>query len=196
MQFTDQGLTNDIPRSARSPFARLIGRLLQVDLVTADASAIARILDENRIDEASLSRFINFVPDRYSRNGVYRNAGFELIVMCWPANIRSAIHEHGGSRGFVQVQRGTLEAENYTLVESDRKAGYARLSFDAKRTLTVGDIEIAVPGQDVHRVGSAGGESAVSLHLYARPLDKFFIFDELHQMCRSVKSRYDMDPLP
>ncbi len=193
MMITDHRFAHDF-KAATSPFARLINLLTQVDFANAEGSTIAGILRETPIDGTGLSRFKKFVPDRYARNGVYRNECFELVVMCWPANLRSPIHEHGGSRGFVRVESGSLIAENYSIVESDPETGFARLSLDASRTLTTGEVEIVVPGNDVHRVGAAGGEVAVSLHLYARPLDTFFIFDEERQTSRSHTSQYDIRP--
>ena len=193
MMLTDHIFAHDAD-AANSPFGSLINRLTQVDFANTEASTIASILRETHSDATSLSRFANFVPDRYARNGVYRNDCFELVVMCWPANVRSAIHEHGGSRGFVRVERGSLLAENYTIVESDPQTGFARLALDAKRTLTTGEVEIVVPGNDVHRVGAAGGKTAISLHLYARPLDTFFVFDEQQHTIRSCTSQYDMRP--
>jgi cysteine dioxygenase len=185
--------TNDAALARSAPFGRLVERLNQIDFPIAPADAVTALLHGVRIDDESLSGFTNFIPGRYSRNGVYRNPRFELIVMCWPANVFSAIHEHGGSRGFVLVQRGSLVAENYTLIESDRETGTAQLSLDGKRTLRTNDIELAVPGRDVHRVGAVGG-NAISLHLYAKPLDKFLVFDQTEQTCRQVTSRYDMVP--
>jgi cysteine dioxygenase len=193
MMHTQQTSARDFLFAPTSPFGRLIGGLARVDFATADGKTVRAMLDEIRFDDASLTRFTNFLPGRHSRNGVYRNPRFELIVMCWPADVHSAVHEHGGSRGFVKVERGSLVAENYTVVESEQQAGYARLAFDGRRVLEAGDIEVTAPGQDVHRVGAVG-QDAVSLHLYAKPLDTFFVFDESSRTCREVTSRYDTMP--
>lgn len=180
-------------RAVNASFDRLIADAARIDVLSAAASTVRALLTDARIDDASLAEFAQFVPGRYARNGVYRDARFELIVMCWPAATESPIHDHGGSRGFVQVLRGTLTTESFTIAERDSNLQLARLTPSTTRTLRPGEIETTAPGDDVHRV-RAGAQGAITLHLYAEPLAAFAIFDRPTDTYRQSTARYDAPP--
>lgn len=177
------------PRSL-APFADLIAAAARLDLPTAQTETVAALLRAARFDDASLAPFVHFGPERYTRNCVYRDERFELLVLCWADNAASPIHDHGGSRCFVSVQRGSLTVENYSVDEGGREAGPVRLSAAGTQVLRAGAIDARGADRDVHRVRASGGP-AISLHLYAKPLDACLVFDAARQTCRVAVNRYD-----
>jgi len=52
-------------------------------------------------------------PTKYSRNLIARNKHFTLMLLCWPPNTGSSIHDHGGSECWLRVVQGTLEERFY-----------------------------------------------------------------------------------
>jgi cysteine dioxygenase len=170
----------------------LVRSLADVDFLTVDVGALESCVAAARIDAQSLAPFVHFVPDRYTRNGVYRDERYELLVMCWPRGVRSPVHDHGGSQGFVKVLRGRLTAENFVIPAGAAGEG-VRLEPGGTRTMNRGEIDIVSPGQDVHRVGACGGR-AITLHVYAKPLDRYRVFDVASAGCRQAVSRYDIAP--
>lgn len=170
----------------------LVRSLAGVDFGTLDVAAVEARVAAARIEADSLAGLINFVPDRYTRNGVYRDERYELLVMCWPRDVRSPIHDHGGSHGFVKVLRGCVTAENFVIRPGAAGAAVS-LEPAGTRTMRPGEIEIVRPGQDVHRVGASNG-TAITLHVYAEPLDRYRVFDAASGTCREAVSRYDIPP--
>jgi cysteine dioxygenase len=57
-----------------------------------------------------------------------------------------------------------------------------------------GEIDARTVVGDVHRVAPVGGP-AISVHVYAEPLDTCLVFDVEQNTCRSAVNRYDRSPI-
>ncbi len=182
-------------RAAVRPVAleRMIAAFERVDFRSVKADRIAEILLANRIDDAALAPYLHFVPGRYTRIRLYGHTGFEILALCWPAQMRSPIHAHGDSRCFVHVYRGTLVNDEYVLRSGGETAGAAALRHIAAHTLKPGDLDIRTQRRDIHRFTSLD-EPAVTLHVYAEPLERCLVFDREREICRQVESFYDALP--
>jgi predicted metal-dependent enzyme (double-stranded beta helix superfamily) len=179
--------------TSRPAFGELIASLDSRDLRAADPSEIQALLGDAALDDASLAPFVAFAPGRYTRNCVYRDDRFELLVLCWPGGICSPIHDHGESRCFMRVLRGSLTVETYSLVEQGREPGHARLTHAGTQVMLAGDSDALSPARDVHRVG-APDAAAISLHLYAKPLVQCLIYNLARESCRIAVNGYDSGP--
>src|SRR5690349_21128712 len=78
--------------------------------------AADRLLRGVEVDAGSLAPYLHFRPGRYTRNLVYRDRHFELMVLCWTAGSRTAVHDHAGQECFVQVLEGAFEQEEFQLL--------------------------------------------------------------------------------
>jgi cysteine dioxygenase len=165
----------------------------RLELTASAPAGIEALLRAAQFDDASLAPFVSFMADRYTRNCVYRDERFELLLLCWARGARSPIHDHGDSRCFVTVLRGALTIENFTILEHGRAPGPAVLSRTGTQNLGLGGIDTRSPQTDVHRVSALGGP-AISLHLYAAPLDRCLVFDVAQKTCRSALNHYDRSP--
>jgi cysteine dioxygenase len=184
------------PRAASVPgqgWQPLLTALTAIDFTTVDDARVAALFATLPPDEAALAPFLHVAADRYTRTCVHRDARFELLVLCWPAKVRSPVPGHGGSRGFITVCRGALLTRNYTLVDGGAEPGPARVAIAQTEVLRAGETGVAVPGRDVHDVG-AHGSAAVSLHLYAAPLGHYLVYDIARGTCRASTSRDDVPP--
>jgi hypothetical protein len=140
------------------------------------------------IEPDSLEDYVKFRTDRYSRNLIYKNELFELLVLCWDTGHRAPIHGHEGESCWARIERGSLKFTNYR-----------EISEQPLRLETTGAPVIGLPGYldgpaDIHEVENlvAFGRSAVSLHLYSRPYGECDIYSlEKGQKLR-VKLDYDM----
>ncbi len=142
-----------------------------------------------QIDDAELAQYVNFQSSAYTRNIVYRDARFEVLILCWSAGAVSPIHDHGGSRCFFKVQRGSLLVDEYSLVAGGREPGCAQIARSGTRTLREADVDVRSAEHDIHRVAAFGG-NAISLHVYAKALDRCLVFDTAAESCRFEVSRY------
>lgn len=157
-----------------------------------DPRAVAATLRSVRVDERSLARYLTWAPGRYTRNLVARRSGFELIAICWDRDARSLIHDHADSDCAFVLQRGAMVCEDWLCRTGGEDEGPCTIARLGERPMHGGDVDLRTGHLTLHRVASHGGP-AVSLHVYAQPIDSFFVFDE-HGACRRVTSRYDTLP--
>jgi len=164
---------------------RELGEVLQPVRVAATLRGV-------RIDERTLTPYLTWVPGRYTRNLVHRDASFELIVICWDTGARSAIHDHADSDCAFVLQTGAITCENFRIAWRDAEPGPCSVRPTGTRTLHTGEIDMRSGHLSVHRVGASGGR-AVTLHVYAKPIDRCLQFDE-DGASRVAYSRYDTKP--
>jgi cysteine dioxygenase len=113
-----------------------------------------------------------FDPSIYTRNLVRRNEQFELLVLCWSPGQVSPIHDHAGEHCWMAVLDGQLEEQQFHLVRPG-----AGLRAGRAKVFTPGQVAYIEDEIALHRVRPIG-EAAVSLHLYARPIDVCSVFEE------------------
>jgi len=127
----------------------------------------------------------------YTRTSVYRDARFEVLLLNWAPGAISAIHDHGGQFCWMTVLEGRLEVEDYVRLDAGEVLGYARIEPRGSRTLERGEIDSRGGRFDLHRVGASYDAPAVSLHVYAGPLHRFLVYDELSRRCETAIGTYD-----
>lgn len=130
-------------------------------------------------------------PNRqYTRTLLHRCDDFEILVLHWLPNCASAIHDHGGALCWLSVAAGTMGVENYTRRDTGATPGYARIQFDARELLNAGAVDHRQDDIHLHRC-TTGSDPAISLHVYAHPIDRFHIFDDRTDSCSEIESCYD-----
>jgi predicted metal-dependent enzyme (double-stranded beta helix superfamily) len=127
----------------------------------------------------------------YTRTCAYRDATFEVLLLNWAAGSASAIHDHGDQHCWMLVLEGGLEVEDYARLDDATVPGYARIEATGLRSLGPGEMDLRSGRFDLHRVVANGRSSAVSLHVYARPLTQFLVYDERAARCESRYCTYD-----
>jgi cysteine dioxygenase len=154
---------------------------------------VAATLRGVRVDERTLEPYLTWAPRRYTRNLVARDAAFELIALCWEKDALSAIHDHADSDCAFVLQRGAITCENFRIARRDAlNDGACDLRCTSTRTLREGEIDMRSGHLSVHRVGASDGR-AITLHVYAKPIDACLHFDE-DGTSRVAHSRYDTVP--
>jgi cysteine dioxygenase len=174
----------------RTPLGTLIRALREVDFGAQARDHVALLLENSPIDEAELAPYISFDPHRYTRNLLYRDEAFELLALCWSLRSGSPVHDHGGKQCYMTVVSGSLQVEDFALRSGGRRQGYAHIAPAGTALLHARAIDVRTSTRDLHRV-TAPHEPAVSLHIYASPLDRCMIFNAATRSCRTVFSRYD-----
>ncbi len=165
---------------------RELGTVLQPVRVAATLRGV-------RIDDRTLEPYLTWAPARYTRNLVHREGAFELIAICWEKDARSAIHDHADSDCAFVLQAGAIACENFRVSWQDGyENGPCALRRASTRTLRTGEIDMRSGHLSVHRVAASDGR-AVTLHVYAKPIDTCLAFDEdgTYRVSRSV---YDTIP--
>lgn len=127
----------------------------------------------------------------YTRTCAYYDERFEVLLLNWAPGSASQIHDHGGQHCWLAVVDGTLSVEGYDRLDDGTREGRALITPRDCLILETGDLDLRSAAVDIHRVAVAGKTGAVSLHIYARPLQRFYVYDEFAQRCEEVRSRYD-----
>ena len=179
------------------PCSRFVARLQEACAGGPDAAAIDAVLAAARPSLESLAPWIAFDAARYTRTRLHRSHSFELLLLCWERGQATPVHDHDGQAGWFTVLEGELGVQEY-----DREGGPADLrSLVAREETPEGGLRLHQGGryvveagrsvaeaagpETIHRVGPVGGR-ALSLHLYAGPLDSFLVFDPARGTARRL----------
>lgn len=154
-----------------------------------------------------LERYTNWLPDRHTRNKVFRNELIEVMIICWPAGAITPLHTHNGQLGWMTMIEGRLKVENYRKVDCNRPENQQVVGLDCLAGATRIEMqflheEIAVPGgplntvdktQTIHRILNPleWNERALSMHVYSLPIDSCVVFDMESQRCFRRDLKYD-----
>ena len=126
----------------------------------------------------------------YTRTLLYKNDLFEILAVHWTPNCMSAIHDHGGALCWLTVARGAMRVENYLRTDGGEAEGYAAVRLEGREELGPGALDYRQDDVHLHRCIAPDTE-ALSLHVYARPIERFRAFDERRGSCVEVASTYD-----
>ena len=154
-----------------------------------------------------LEQYKNWLPDRHTRNKIFRNEMIEVMLICWPAGAITPLHTHNGQLGWMTMIEGKLKVENYRKIDCNRPEAQQVVGIDCLTGATKIEMqhlqdEFAVPGgplntvdktQTIHRIINAPewNQRAVSMHVYSLPIDSCVVFDMDAQMCFRRELKYD-----
>ena len=127
----------------------------------------------------------------YTRTRAYGDERFEVLLLNWSTGAASEIHDHGGQRCWFVVLDGTMRVDDYARVDGGHDATYAALERRGSLDLGRGDLDVRAGRFDLHKV--AATSPALTLHVYAKPLRTFRVYDYDAQRCRAVRAAYDAD---
>jgi len=180
-------------------------RTLSEGLITKQKIYDYLVTYQLRTDD--LERFKMWMPDRHTRNKVFRNEMIEVMVICWPIGAVTPLHTHNGQLGWMTMLEGRLVVENYRKIscnaaENEQVVGMDCLAGATRIDMERLDNELAVPGgplntvdktQTIHRIRNLAewNERAVSMHVYSRPIDSCVVFDIEAQRCFRRDLKYD-----
>jgi cysteine dioxygenase len=134
---------------------------------------------------------IHDVRRDYTRTLLYKSDLFELLAIHWQPNCRSVIHDHGGALCWLAIAQGSMRVENYLRTDSGSTQGYAAMKMEGREELRPGDIDYRQDDLHLHRCIGPESGGAISLHVYAHPIERFRGFDERTNSCFEITSTYD-----
>ena len=164
---------------------------------------ILRRMTNLLLDRASVAPYSHFDPSRYTRNLVFRNELFEIMVVCWGVGQGTPIHNHDNQLGWLSIQKGMLSLVNYkrlacaqggpgsdpprckagspTPVELEEVSSIAISSVGAVTTTDRDDTIHEIKNVDAFE------EPAISVHVYSKPIDSCVIYDREARSCQRVQ---------
>jgi cysteine dioxygenase len=94
---------------------------------------------EIRPDE--LERYKQWLPDRHTRNKIFRNDMIEVMLICWPIGAVTPLHTHNGQLGWMTMIEGKLLVENYKKIDCNRPENQQVVGIDCLAGATKIDME-------------------------------------------------------
>src|SRR5947208_15367600 len=67
-----------------------------------------------------LDRYKQWLPDRHTRNKIFRNEMIEVMLICWPIGAITPLHTHNGQLGWMTLNDGKLIVEQQRQFDSIR----------------------------------------------------------------------------
>lgn len=121
----------------------------------------------------------------YTRNCFYKDENFELILICWDKGLQTAIHNHDGEDCWVYLLEGEIEEDFYRLNDNEQ------LEFCGTNVIEKGQVTKSEELKDFHRLRNSVKNRALSLHVYAKPIEQSLTYDESLDKLVDKKLKYD-----
>lgn len=156
---------------------------------TADLLAF---LQQTSVAPETLTSYLNWDCQHYTRNLIDKTPLYELIAICWEVGQVSSVHNHRDQNCWMSVPIGRLLVENFHLIAQDVEHGKSQLTPTDTVEMNLTHPCAVDPSDPVHRVVNPKqfGERAVSLHIYSRPFDTCVVYSPEQGTCGLIKLHY------
>jgi len=139
---------------------------------------VYQFLGKNPVEVESITKYLHWSSNFYTRNLIYKDERFEMMTICWEKGQVSRVHDHSDQKCWMTVPIGRLRGQNFAIAEKDESRGFCRLietdSFELSDCLAA-KVELEEP---VHQILNLPefDERAVSVHIYSKPYDTCFSY--------------------
>jgi cysteine dioxygenase len=149
-------------------------------------------LTATQVDPDSLTPYLTWDRQHYTRNLIDKTPLYELIAICWEVGQASSVHNHRDQNCWMAVPIGRLLVENYRLLTQDVAAGTCELNTADTVEMSPSQPCAVDPLEPVHRVVNPRefNQRAVSLHIYSRPFDTCIVYSPEQGTCGEIKLHY------
>lgn len=130
------------------------------------------ILHSMEIPKSAFKVFCSWSESTYTRNCIFENERFELILICWQSSHKTPIHDHGGEECWVKVIDGEFKETVYKSNE------VSEVNILKTNLFKAGDISYMIDFMGCHQLKNLSSHRALSLHLYAKPIRNCNVYDE------------------
>jgi predicted metal-dependent enzyme (double-stranded beta helix superfamily) len=138
--------------------------LLSIDCITHAVCLYVCIYSRLDISQQDWKPYEHFDTSKnYTRNLVATDhATYTVLVLCWNPHKESPIHDHPCDGCWVRVLQGSIQECRYRSTP-DGLTCYQDEVYSAPGVTHIDDTE------GYHKIGNAGGQPAVTLHVYSPP---------------------------
>lgn len=182
-------MMNDKPACYEiTPVLTLVEHLKAIPEESFGIESVDRVLTRVDLELESLVPFTHTREGAYTRNLIYRDSLFEVLLLCWAPGQETPVHNHRGQLGWMVVTQGKLTVVNYKRLrcshECHKAERFSEMVADRILTASEGFLCHVREGETVHQIRNEGPEPATSLHIYSRPIDSCVIYDVVNKTCR------------
>jgi predicted metal-dependent enzyme (double-stranded beta helix superfamily) len=158
-----------------------------------EIEVVRRLLAAMPVDEASLSPYLTWSRQHYTRNLIDKSELYELLAICWEVGQASSVHNHRDQNCWMAAPAGRLVVENFRVAWQDIEAGKCQLEASNSVELTAENPCAVDPQEPVHRVVNPreANQRAVTLHVYSRPFDTCVVYSPEQGTCGNIRLHYN-----
>jgi cysteine dioxygenase len=156
---------------------------------------IRRFLQDTPVASDSLTSFLTWDRQHYTRNLIDRTPLYELMAICWEVGQASSVHNHRDQNCWMAVPLGRLLVENFHLIEQDLDSGHCHLEPLNTVEMNISQPCAVDPADPVHRVINPRefNQRAVSLHVYSRPFDTCVVYSPEQGTCGEIRLHFNTE---
>ncbi len=153
---------------------------------------VRELLRASPADPESLSRYLIWDGQHYTRNLIDKTPLYELLAICWEPGQGSSIHNHHNQMCWMAAPIGKLRVQNYRVLREDSKTGVCDLEPSDTVEISPNSPTAVNPLQPVHKVSNPAewNQRAVSLHVYSRPFDRCLVYSQEQHKCGEIHLSY------
>lgn len=140
----------------------------------------------------TLSPYLTWDSQHYTRNLIDKTPLYELVAICWEVGQISSVHNHRDQNCWMAVPVGRLRVENYRVLSQNIEEGTSQLESAEILEMNPAQPCAVDPLEPVHRVLNPRefNQRAVSLHVYSRPFDTCVVYSPEQGTCGEIKLHY------
>jgi cysteine dioxygenase len=156
---------------------------------------IIRFLESVTVVPDTLTPYLCWDRQHYTRNLIDKTPLYELVAICWEVGQASSVHNHRDQNCWMTVPIGRLLVENYRTVFQDVEQGRCKLEATDTLEMNPGHPCAVDPNEPVHRVFNPRefNQRAVSLHVYSRPFDRCVVYSPEQGTCGEIQLHYNTE---
>jgi|SRR5581483_2904837 cysteine dioxygenase len=145
------------------------------------------------VDPESLTPYLAWDRQHYTRNLIDKTPLYELIAICWEVGQTSSVHNHRDQNCWMAVPIGRLLVGNYRVVYQAVEKGKCQLELAETVEMNAQQPCAVDPREPVHWVYNPRefNARAVSLHIYSRPFDSCVVYSPDQGTCGEIKLHYN-----
>src|SRR5277367_978442 len=153
---------------------------------------IVKFLESMPVAPDTLSPYLSWDRQHYTRNLIDKTPFYELIAICWEVGQASSVHNHRDQNCWMAVPVGRLLVENFKVITEKLQEGICQLAAADTVEMNPAHPCAVDPLQPVHRVFNPRefNQRAVSLHVYSRPFDTCVVYSPEQGTCGEIKLHY------
>jgi cysteine dioxygenase len=156
---------------------------------------LRRLMQKMPVDPDSLTPYLTWDRQHYTRNLIDRTSLYELMAICWEVGQASSVHNHKDQNCWMAAPMGRLQVENFHLVHQDLECGKCKLQPTNTVEMNIAQPCAVDPADPVHRVVNPRefNQRAVSLHVYSRPFDSCVVYSPEQGTCGEIKLHFNTE---
>ena len=153
---------------------------------------IIHFLEKTQIAPDTLTQYLTWNRQHYTRNLIDKTSLYELVAICWEVGQASSVHNHRDQNCWMAVPIGKLLIQNYRVVSQSLEQGTCQLAPADTVEMNPAQPCAVDPLEPVHRVFNPRefNQRAVSLHVYSRPFDTCVVYSPDQGTCGEIKLHY------